>query len=58
MKDSFSEKFEKARYGAFLEELGQLIDRLRVESGCGKKPMKASIHCGYKMLQGVWMAGW
>lgn len=38
------------------EQIGALIERLRVESGCSVKPLMKGVHIGHSALKGVYMA--
>ena len=56
MKFTFSKDFRESYYRAFLKEIGVLIDRLRVDSGCSIKPLMGSVHIGHSALKGVCLA--
>lgn len=56
MKFTFSKDFQAEEYRLCLEEIGALIERLRVESGCSVKPLMASVHIGHSALKGVYEA--
>lgn len=56
MKFTFSKDFQVEKYQNCLKEIGALIDRLRVESGCSVKPLMQGVHIGYSALKGVYMA--
>lgn len=56
MKFTFSKDFQAEKYESCLEEIGALIEKLRVESGCSVKPLMSSVHIGHSMLKGVYEA--
>ena len=56
MKYTFSKDFLASNYRACLKEIGVLIDRLRIESGCSMKPLMSSVHIGHSALKGVCLA--
>ena len=56
MKFTFSKDFRESNYRACLKEIGVLIDRLRIDSGCSIKPLMGSVHIGHSALKGVCLA--
>ena len=54
MRFSFSKDFKVTEYQQCLEEIGTLIERFRVESGCSVKPLMTAIHIGHSALKGVY----
>lgn len=56
MKFTFSKDFQAETYQNCLEEIGALIERLRVESGCSVKPLMSAVHIGHAALKGVYEA--
>lgn len=56
MKFTFSKDFQAEKYQNCLEEIGVLIKRLRVESGCSVKPLMSAVHIGHTALKGVYKA--
>lgn len=56
MKFTFSKDFKEAEYQKCLEEIGALIERFRVESGCSVKPLMDSVHIGHSSSKRVYMA--
>lgn len=56
MKFTFSKDFQAEKYQNCLKEIGALIERLRVESGCSVKPLMQTVHIGHSAMKGVYKA--